>query len=423
MKKNKKRAVAALLASALLLLSLGACGIDTSNIPGISSALPQTTTAAPAPAQREEKQQSTALDEDVHFSVESAATLPAASGKAALATTDIYKKCAPSVVAIATTGVSTNFFGQQAEYPSAGSGVIISKDGYVLTCNHVIEEMKTIDVLTSDGKKYEAKVVGGDKRTDLAVLKIEAKNLSPIALGNSDQLQIGELAVAIGNPLGEFANSLSVGVISGTDRELNLDGQVMNLLQTDASISPGNSGGALINSYGELVGITSAKSSGTGVEGIGFAIPINDAKKVVNELVNNGYVSRPVLGIVGMTVDKDLQDYVKEYTKETGGQAAELPKGVLITEITQGGAADKAGLDAGDVITKINGKACDSIEALKELIDASKIGDKIALTVIRNGKTRTASVTLAEEPRSTATPAPEASYGLPDYLEEYFRGR
>lgn len=403
-------------------LALSACGVKAENSQGL-------TTEAPGlvePAETEQPEQTPAdepkQEAGIHKSVEDAATLPTANGKNALSTTDIYTKCSPSVVSISSVTTTTNFFGQLAEYPSAGSGVVISQDGYILTCNHVIADMSDLKVMTSDGNKYEATVVGGDSRTDLAVLKIEADNLVPIALGDSDELQIGELAVAIGNPLGEFANSLSVGVISGADREINIDGERMNLLQTDASISPGNSGGALINSYGELIGITSAKSSGSGVEGIGFAIPVNDAKKVVNELVNNGYVSRPQLGIIGMTITEELKEAVKEAGGDSLGNK-ELPDGVLITEVSEGGAAEQAGLTIGDVITKVNGDDCDGIESLKKLIDASTIGDKLTLTVMHNNQSRTVTVTLAEQPRPSATPQPGSDSQLPDYLEEYFRSR
>lgn len=416
--KHKWGRMGVLAASATLagVLLLSGCGVATLTDPAQAN---QSTTTTQEVAEAETTTE-TAVATDasgVHFDLATAATLPSSDSKTALSTTEIYKTASPSVVAISSTAVTTNFFGQTAETPSAGSGVVISADGYILTCNHVIEGMKDIKVVTDDDKTYDAELIGGDKRTDLAVLKIDATGLQPIALGDSDELQVGELAVAIGNPLGEFANSMSMGIISGTDREINIEGESMNLLQTDASISPGNSGGALINSYGELIGITNAKSSGTAVEGVGLAIPVNDAKEVVNQLVNTGHVSRPQLSITGGTVTDEMRSYLASQ-----GYQGTIPDGVLINSVVEGGAADTAGLKAYDVITQVNGKDVASIEELKELIDASAIGDKLTFTVWRDGETSSIIVTLADAPQESATPEPTPTQNddLSGYLQEYF---
>lgn len=418
--KHKWGRMGVLAASATLAGALLLSGCAVAAPTDLAQADQSTTTTQEATTEETETTTATAAATDasgVHFDLATAATLPSSDNKTALSTTEIYKTASPSVVAISSTAVTTNFFGQTAETPSAGSGVIISADGYILTCNHVIEGMKDIKVVTDDDKTYDAELIGGDKRTDLAVLKIDATGLQPIALGDSDELQVGELAVAIGNPLGEFANSMSMGIISGTDREINIEGESMNLLQTDASISPGNSGGALINSYGELIGITNAKSSGTAVEGVGLAIPVNDAKEVVNQLVNTGHVSRPQLSITGGTVTDEMRSYLASQ-----GYQGTIPDGVIINSVVEGGAADAAGLKAYDVITQVNGKDVASIEELKELIDASAIGDKLTFNVWRDGETSSIIVTLADAPQESATPEPTPTQNddLSGYLQEYF---
>ena len=200
----------------------------------------------------------------------------------------VDRRTGTAVVAINTTISAADVFGRTSDYPAAGSGFIITDDGYVVTNNHVIE-CQTITIVMENGNIYSAVLLGGD-RTDLAVLKIDDKNLPTVTLGDSSELQVGELAVAIGNPLGELSGTVTAGIISALNRTITLDNQQMNLLQTDAAINPGNSGGALFNSFGEVIGINTAKNIQTGIEGLGFAIPINDAKPVVESLINFGYV-------------------------------------------------------------------------------------------------------------------------------------
>ena len=221
----------------------------------------------------------------------------------------------------------------------AGSGVIISEDGYLITNNHVINGASTIQVRTSDGTTYDAVLVGTDSKTDVAVLKINASGLRPVTFGDSDNLNVGETAVAIGNPLGELGGTVTNGIISAKDRSITLDNQQMTLLQTNAAINPGNSGGGLFNSRGELIGMVVAKSSGSDVEGLGFAIPSNLVSKIAQELIANGYVTgRPALGVTVLSIEN----------AQTAMQYGVSSLGVYITDVESGSAADKAGLQAGD---------------------------------------------------------------------------
>ncbi len=209
---------------------------------------------------------------------------------------DIASMNSDSVVEITISATATNVLLGKYTTTGSGSGVIISSDGYILTNNHVVESAKDINIRLHDGTEYVAKVIGTDSKTDIAVLKVDATNLKPVTIGDSDKLVVGETAVVIGNPLGELGGTVTNGIISALEREITLDGSKMNLIQTNAAINPGNSGGGLFNSKGELVGIVVAKSSGLDIEGLGFAIPINDVKDVISDILNLGYVSgRPFL--------------------------------------------------------------------------------------------------------------------------------
>lgn len=259
----------------------------------------------------------------------------------------------------------------------SGSGIIISEDGYIVTNQHVIDGATEISVILNTGDEYTAKLVGEDSKSDLAVLKIDAPNLVAATLGDSEQLKVGELAVAIGNPLGqEFAGSVTVGVISAVNRTMTVDNKKYNLIQTDAAINPGNSGGALVNQYGEVVGINSVKISSTGVEGIGFAISTAEAKPIIDDLMSNGYVSgRPLVGIM----------------------ARETAYGLSVSSITEGSGAEKAGMQVGDLIVKADDKVVKTVDALNEIRDTKKAGDTLLLTVIRNGELITVNVVLGED--------------------------
>lgn len=319
-----------------------------------------------------------------HFSVADAATLPDSGGKTALSTIEIASKVGPATVSILAevSYGSVNGTAQTAE--ASGSGFIISADGYIVTNNHVIDGASAVQVVVAgEEDPIDAVIIGTDPTTDIAVLKIDRADLPFVTLGDSDSLQVGELAVAIGNPFGELAGSVTVGVISALDREISINNSSYNLLQTDASINSGNSGGPLVNSYGEVIGVTNAKVSEG--EGLSFAIPINDVKTVIEDLVNNGYVTgRPVLGIGVVTVDQTTAD---QYG---------WPVGAYIRQVDAGSAADKAGLKVSDIITSIDGTAITTTEEVIAIKNSHAVGDSITITVYRNGGTLDITIVLQE---------------------------
>ncbi|MBC8570227.1 trypsin-like peptidase domain-containing protein [Oscillospiraceae bacterium NSJ-54] len=293
-----------------------------------------------------------------------------------------------SVVEITTESVSNGgFFMQQYISSGAGSGVIISEDGYIITNNHVIEGASTVKVRLKNGDTYDATLVGTDAQTDVAVIKIDAKDLTPVTMGDSDTLQVGQTAVAIGNPLGELGGTVTNGIISALDREITLDGKQMNLLQTNAAINPGNSGGGLFNDKGELIGLVVAKSTGENVEGLGFAIPVNDVKNVIDNLIDYGYVKgRFALGVT--TLDITSQEAQMKYQVDK--------QGVYVQQVNVGGNAELAGIQAGDRIVSVDGTAIESGSQLKDIIQSHTAGDKITMVVERNGQQVSLAVTLAE---------------------------
>lgn len=298
----------------------------------------------------------------------------------------VVEQCANSVVEIQTESVTngSNPF-QQYVSSGAGSGVILTQDGYIVTNHHVIEDANSITVRTRSGDEYNASLVGSDEQSDLAVLKIDASGLTPAVLGDSTTLEVGDLAIAIGNPLGELGGSVTSGIISALDREMTIDGQTMTLLQTDAAVNPGNSGGGLFNANGDLIGIVNAKSSGENVEGIGFAIPISTATDIIDELIANGEVtSRPTLGVSLYNVEDEM----------TASQLGVDSTGVYIVQIVDGGAADKAGLRSGDRIVSVDGSEVSSASDVRAALNKHKIGESISITVERNGQTQDFDVAL-----------------------------
>ena len=319
-----------------------------------------------------------------HFSVADAATLPDSGSKVALSTTEIASKVGPATVSILAELSYGNINGMAQTAEASGSGFIVSADGYIVTNNHVVEGATAVQVIVAgETDPIDAVVVGTDATTDIAVLKIDRTSLPYVTLGDSDSLQVGELAVAIGNPFGELAGSVTVGVISALDREISINNSSYNLLQTDASINSGNSGGPLVNSYGEVIGITNAKVSEG--EGIGFAIPINDIKTVIEDLINNGFVTgRPVLGIGVITVDQTTAD---QYG---------WPVGAYIRQVDVNSAAEKAGLKVGDIITSIDGTAITKTEQVIEIKNSHAVGDSLTITVSRNGSTMDITLVLQE---------------------------
>jgi Trypsin-like serine proteases, typically periplasmic, contain C-terminal PDZ domain len=315
---------------------------------------------------------------------------------------DIAKKISPSIVGIrmTVTNSRSNFFGnggsQSNEGSGEGSGIIISKDGYIMTNYHVVEyadpkqgaSANTIlEVFLPDKRQAKAKFIGGDEANDLAVIKIDLSDLPVAELGDSTQLQVGEPVVAIGNPLGmEFAGSVTSGVVSALNREVQIDDRTMTLVQTDAAINPGNSGGALVNSKGQVIGINSVKIQETGVEGLGFAIPISDAKPVVDQLMQYGYVKdRPLLGISGQVVTDALSQYYN------------LPVGIYVSDVSAGGGAEKAGIKKGDVLISLAGRDIKSMADLDAVKKAHKAGDTVDAVISRNGNKINLKITFTED--------------------------
>ena len=308
-----------------------------------------------------------------------------------MTTAEIYAAYVGSTVGITVDIVSTNIFGQTVTGAAAGSGFVITEDGYILTNYHVIENANSITVTFVDGKSYPATYVGGEEANDIAVIKIEANDLTPVVIGSSDDMLVGEQVTAIGNPLGELTFTETTGIISALNRSITMgDGRKMNMIQTDCAINSGNSGGPLFNSHGEVIGIVSAKYSSSGsyssasVEGLGFAIPMDDVANMVSELVTNGYVTgKPLLGISVNDVDENVQAYG-------------VPAGAEVIVVTPGLCGEKAGLKVGDIITKINDTEVTSAEELISAKNGYEVGDTVELTVYRSGETTTVKVTLEE---------------------------
>ena len=306
---------------------------------------------------------------------------------------EIVAKNENSVVAITTESMSTDSWARQYVTEGAGSGVVYSEDGYILTNNHVIEGASTINVTMNNGKTYEASLVAADSQSDIAVLKIDATGLTPVSFGDSDALSVGDLAVVIGNPLGTLAGTATDGIVSGLEREITLDGKSMTLIQVSASVNPGNSGGGVFDQYGNLIGLVVAKSSGSDVEGLGFAIPSNTVKSVVESLISNGYVAaRPAAGItiVDLTSASEAMKYGVNQT------------GVYVKEVT-GENAKSAGLQEGDLIYMIDGEKVTSSDMLVRTIQKHEVGDKVKLTVVRGDEMKDLEVTLQESVSSSSS--------------------
>ena len=323
----------------------------------------------------------------------------ASSSGSSLTTEQVADMVSPSVVVITTEQVvysQWSWYGQSQVESGAGSGVIISSDGYILTCAHVVDGASSITV-TIDDKDYTATLVGEDTTSDVAVIKIDATGLTPATVGDSDNLKVGQSVMAVGNPLGELGGTVTGGMISALNRSVTIQGtsstNTMSLIQMDASVSPGNSGGGLFNMNGELVGIVNAKSSSSDAEGLGFAIPINDAIKVAQQLLENGYVTgRPYLGITYLGVE-DAQ---------TAAQLGVNAYGVYVVEVVKGGPAERAGLQSGDRIVSIDGTEIASKDDLGTLMQKHAAGDTLNITIARNGQMQTVSVTLGEKNASNS---------------------
>ena len=351
--------------------------------------------------------------------------IEAASNEDSLTIPEIAKKCGTSVVAIETeTKVVYNTYdnnyynpfggmfgygygygygnrggrGGTQEYTqtAAGSGIIISEDGYVLTNNHVISGADKITVYVNSGdgseeQSYEATLVGSSESNDIAVLKIDATGLNAAAFGDSDQIEVGELAVAIGNPMGQVHGSVTAGIISAVEQELTIDDVTINAIQTDAAINPGNSGGALFDSYGNVIGIVYAKSSSVSIEGIGYAIPVNNIKDLVAQMINDpDSVKDQTKGsqiMLGITIRDITEDMSKQYS---------MPVGVYITEVSSMSAAERAGLQKGDIITEFAGETVTSADDLNAIKAKQTSGDTVSVKIDRNGKEMTLDLVIPQ---------------------------
>ena len=317
----------------------------------------------------------------------------------ALTPAQVYAANVQSTVGI-TTSVTTNYWGYQTTSAASGSGFILSSDGYILTNFHVIENSNSITVACYDGSSYDAKLVGYDESNDIAVLKVEASGLSPVILGSSDKMNVGDSVVAIGNPLGELTFSLTAGTVSALDRQVTMSGGgSMTLIQTDCAINSGNSGGALFNLHGEVVGITNAKysssSSGASIDNIGFAIPMDDVRNIIESIIEKGYISKPYIGVSVVGVSAETQAYG-------------LPAGAAVQDISKGSPAEAAGLQISDIITRVNGAAITNSSDLVNSISETQPGDVLELTVYRKGQNLTLTVTVGEQVQS-ATPQVQPS--------------
>lgn len=312
------------------------------------------------------------------------------SSEETLSYESIIQKNEKAVVSITTEGVSTDSWARNYVTEGAGSGVIIDSNGYILTCNHVISGASKITVTTSDEKEYSASVVGTDSANDIAVLKISASGLTAATYGDSSKLAVGSSVVAIGNPLGELGGTATTGIISALNRELTIDNKKLNLLQTDASINPGNSGGGLFDAAGNLIGIVVAKSSGSNIEGLGFAIPINTAAEIAKDLIENGSHqsnnnSKSTSAVIGITV--------AELDSNTAKQYGLTEAGVYISQVT-GTEATNAGFKTKDLIYSIGKTTIENTEDLAEALAKHDVGEKIKVIVIRDGEKVSITTTL-----------------------------
>lgn len=317
----------------------------------------------------------------------SGTTTTASSTSTANSTSEIVKKTADSVVEISTESVVTGSFAQQYVQQGAGSGVIISQDGYILTNNHVINGANSVKVRLRDGTEYDATIIGSDSDNDIALLKVSATGLSPATFGDSNSLAVGDYVVAIGNPLGELGGTVTDGIISALARKVTIEDTQMTLLQTNAQVNPGNSGGGLFNANGELVGIVNAKQSATEVEGIAFAIPINNVLDILSDLKEYGYVTGKVdLGI----------DFTDITSDETAFYYGVNQTGCYVLSVDSGSNAEKAGVTRGDLVTKVNDTDVSSSSDITSALEKAEVGDTVTFTVSRRGTSKTISFVLEE---------------------------
>lgn len=352
----------------------------------------------------------------------SAVAVKKVDGKTQMTSSEVYASTVGSVVSINCSATSTNIFGQKVQSASSGSGFVITEDGYIVTNCHVVESASSVKVTLHDGTEYSAAVVGSDSDYDVAVLKVQATGLTPVTLGDSSNVNVGDTVLAIGNPLGELTFSMSEGIVSCCNRAINVNGTPFNMIQVDASINPGNSGGPLMNQYGEVVGIVSAKYSSysnTTVEGLGFAIPISDVQSIITDIMENGQVTdKPALGITGGTMTEQMAAQYQMDIKE----------GVFVYSVNKGGAGEKARLQMGDVIIKLGDTKITSMNDLSAAKKNYKAGDTVTVTFVRDGKTQTTRLTFDVQTRNTGSEESSQQNGYGngnsfDSIYDYFFGR
>ena len=377
-KKHKKSGAAAKVAALALCCALvgGVCGGAIG-----AKIVPQSGKASASSTVLQGNRENTVIDVK---SIDTSKQLTAA---------EVYARNVNSTVGVTTSITSTNFWGYQTTAAASGSGFIISEDGYIVTNYHVIEGAESVKVTTYSGESYDATVVGYDESNDVAVLKIDATGLSPVVIGDSDNMNVGDSVVAIGNPLGELTFSLTSGSVSALNREITLSSNVtMDLIQTDCAINSGNSGGALFNMYGEVIGITNAKyssssSSEASIDNIGFAIPMNRVYGIVKSIIENGYIAKPYIGVSAADVSTETQSYG-------------LPKGAAIKSVTEDGPAAKAGLQVNDIVTMVGDKEITCANDLVDVVSEASSGDVLKMTVYRSGSTVEIDVTVGEKIQS-----------------------
>lgn len=410
-KKGRKGMRAAVSAVLVMALVAGSCGATYGILNSKFEKQAQADAAAIQQLQQRLSRQSTQAD-PVGYVMEEGALSPK----------QIYQEYASSVVAISSTVETLSYGGQTRQGTYTGSGFILTDDGYVVTNYHVIEGATSVTVVMDTQEEYPAEVIGYDALNDVAVLKIDAKNLPAVKLGSSDALSIGDMVVAIGNPLGSLTATLTVGYVSGKDRQVSTDSTMINMIQTDAAINSGNSGGPLFNVYGEVVGITSAKYSGTttsgaSIEGIGFAIPIDDVMSIIGDLRDFGYVTGAYLGVT-------VQD-----TDASAASLYGLPTGAYVVTVVEDGSADRAGIQPKDIIIKLGDTDVSTVSELTRTLRRFKAGDQTTVTVIRSGERITLDITLDEKPKDldsgsnvTATEPNMPDNGSYDEWYKYFFG-
>lgn len=377
-KKHKKSGAAAKVAALALCCALvgGVCGGAIG-----AKIVPQSGKASASSTVLQGSRENTVIDVK---SIDTSKQLTAA---------EVYAQNVNSTVGVTTSITSTNFWGYQTTAAASGSGFIISEDGYIVTNYHVIEGAESVKVTAYSGESYDATVVGYDESNDVAVLKIDATGLSPVVIGDSDNMNVGDSVVAIGNPLGELTFSLTSGSVSALNREITLSSNVtMDLIQTDCAINSGNSGGALFNMYGEVIGITNAKyssssSSEASIDNIGFAIPMNRVYGIVKSIIENGYIAKPYIGVSAADVSTETQSYG-------------LPKGAAIKSVTEDSPAAKAGLQVNDIVTKVGDKEITCANDLVDVVSEASSGDVLKMTVYRSGSTVEIDVTVGEKIQS-----------------------